>query len=78
MAAETKPAAATAAANPIVSGVVTDLDGTLIDYEGASHAALEEPLVELGIVDEFSWELHADIVGRKPVGLDALEGSSLK
>lgn len=44
-------------------GVVFDLDGTLIDYEGASHEALNTALRGQGKVD---WELHSRIVGRRP------------
>jgi len=39
-------------------------DGTLIDYEGASHEALERPLQRRG--KDLSWELHASIVGTRP------------
>lgn len=47
-----------------VEGIIFDLDGTLIDYEGASHKALERPLLDRGI-KSFSWELHSKIVGMK-------------
>jgi beta-phosphoglucomutase-like phosphatase (HAD superfamily) len=47
-----------------IEGIVFDLDGTLIDYEGASHIALAMPLQRRGY--SFSWELHASIVGTKP------------
>jgi len=47
-----------------IQGVIFDLDGTLIDYEGASHVALSRPLERRG--KEFTWELHARIVGTKP------------
>ena len=46
-----------------VQGVIFDLDGTLIDYEGASHEALSDPLVKRG--KTLSWELHSTIVGTK-------------
>ena len=49
---------------PLVEGIIFDLDGTLIDYEGASHTALSRPLERRG--KSFSWELHATIVGTKP------------
>ena len=52
-------------ASPVpIEGVIFDLDGTLIDYEGASHTALSRPLERRG--KSFSWELHATIVGTKP------------
>ena len=47
-----------------VEGIVFDLDGTLIDYEGASHVALAMALERCG--RSFSWNLHASIVGTKP------------
>jgi len=47
-----------------IEGIIFDLDGTLIDYEGASNAALAVPLIKRG--KQFSWELHAQIVGTKP------------
>ena len=47
-----------------VEGVIFDLDGTLIDYEGASHKALAAPLERRG--KAFTWETHANIVGTKP------------
>jgi len=56
-----------AAAGPIVTHVICDLDGTLLESEGASHAALEAPLRVLG-VESLSWDLHADVVGRRPHG----------
>ena len=49
---------------PEIEGIIFDLDGTLIDYEGASHIALARPLEKRGY--QFSWELHATIVGTKP------------
>ena len=49
---------------PAVEGIIFDLDGTLIDYEGASHTALARPLERRGF--EFSWEVHGTIVGTKP------------
>ena len=47
-----------------IEGIIFDLDGTLIDYEGASNVALAQPLLRRG--KQFSWELHAQIVGTKP------------
>uniref|UniRef100_A0A7S0P5Y5 Uncharacterized protein n=1 Tax=Calcidiscus leptoporus TaxID=127549 RepID=A0A7S0P5Y5_9EUKA len=47
-----------------IEGVIFDLDGTLIDYEGASHEALNRPLQRRGRA--VSWEQHAKIVGMKP------------
>ena len=47
-----------------IEGIIFDLAGTLIDYEGASNAALAVPLRKRG--KQFSWELHAQIVGTKP------------
>lgn len=49
---------------PKVEGIIFDLDGTLIDYEGASHIALAKPLERRGY--QFSWEVHSTIVGTKP------------
>ena len=56
--------AAAEADKPLVEGIIFDLDGTLIDYEGASHIALARPLERRGFA--FSWETHARIVGTKP------------
>ena len=47
-----------------IEGIIFDLDGTLIDYEGASNVALARPLQRRG--KDFTWELHATIVGTKP------------
>ena len=47
-----------------IEGIIFDLDGTLIDYEGASHVALRRPLECRGY--PFTWELHGTIVGTKP------------
>ena len=47
-----------------IEGIIFDLDGTLIDYEGASHIALSRPLERLGLAP-LSWETHATIVGTK-------------
>ena len=47
-----------------IEGIIFDLDGTLIDYEGASHIALARPLEKRGY--SFSWAVHASIVGTKP------------
>ena len=47
-----------------IEGLIFDLDGTLIDYEGASHVALAQPIEARG--RSFSWEMHAQIVGTKP------------
>ncbi|CAE7471935.1 GPP1 [Symbiodinium natans] len=46
-----------------VQAIIFDLDGTLIDYEGASHEALEAPLQRRG--KTLSWDLHGKIVGTK-------------
>ena len=46
-----------------VEAVIFDLDGTLIDFEGASHAALASPLERRGL--SFSWGLHGRIVGTR-------------
>jgi len=53
---------------PIVKAVICDLDGTLIDYEGASHEALR--VVEKYTEKAFTWDLHGEIVGRRPHGPD--------
>ena len=56
---------AASSSEPIpIEGIIFDLDGTLIDYEGASHIALAKPLERRG--KALSWELHASIVGTKP------------
>ena len=56
---------AASSSEPIpIEGIIFDLDGTLIDYEGASHIALANPLERRG--KALSWELHASIVGTKP------------
>ena len=60
----------------LVEGIIFDLDGTLIDYEGASHIAISAPLEKRGKC--FDWDLHARIVGRKfedwsKIVLDACE-----
>ena len=47
-----------------VEGIIFDLDGTLIDYEGASHVALSRPLERRGL-PPLGWDLHATIVGTK-------------
>lgn len=47
-----------------VEAIIFDLDGTLIDYEGASHTALARPLERRG--RELPWSLHARIIGTKP------------
>jgi pseudouridine-5'-monophosphatase len=46
-----------------VEGILFDLDGTLIDFEGASHVALSRPLEARG--RSLSWDAHARIVGTK-------------
>ena len=48
----------------LIEGIIFDLDGTLIDYEGASHTALSRPLERRG--KALTWEIHAAIVGTKP------------
>ncbi len=40
----------------------------LVDYEGASHEALR--LVEKYTEKAFTWDLHGEIVGRRPHGPD--------
>ena len=44
---------------------IFDLDGTLLDYEGASHEAIDIVLSEHGC--RFSKELHSAIIGTKDV-----------
>ena len=56
-------AAARGPSQPKVEGFIFDLDGTLIDYEGASHEALSRPLAARGCT--LSWTQHAALVGRK-------------
>lgn len=46
-----------------IEGLIFDLDGTLLDYEGISHRALEAPLSRRD--KSLSWELHGQIVGKK-------------
>eukprot|EP00940_MAST-03C_sp_MAST-3C-sp2_P003389 g3389.t1 len=52
-----------------ISSCIFDLDGTLIDYESASHEALEASLADAG-VKSISWDVHAKIVGRRAAGSD--------
>eukprot|EP00942_MAST-04A_sp_MAST-4A-sp1_P005351 g5351.t1 len=47
-----------------IEGIIFDLDGTLIDYEGASHEALALACKKYGAT--FTWDLHAKIVGMQP------------
>lgn len=47
-----------------VEGIIFDVDGTLIDYEGASHTALRRPVERRG--RPYSWQLHAKIIGTIP------------
>ena len=51
---------------PAIEGVIFDLDGTLIDYEGASNTALKRPIERAGYGDNFTWAIHGSIVGTKP------------
>jgi HAD superfamily hydrolase (TIGR01509 family) len=51
-------------------GVLFDLDGTLLDFEGCAHLALNRALgpavrAKLGDEEPVTWELHAQIVGQK-------------
>lgn len=46
-------------------GFIFDLDGTLIDFETASHQALNKPVQRFG--KQVDWSLHAQIVGKKRV-----------
>ena len=48
-----------------VEAIIFDLDGTLIDFEGASHEALNAPLAAHGRAGGLTWALHGRIVGRK-------------
>ena len=43
-------------------GFIFDLDGTLLDFEMASHEALNIPLKRFG--KDVTWELHASIIGK--------------
>jgi len=43
-------------------GFIFDLDGTLLDFEGASHDALNAPLLRFG--KHVDWRLHASICGK--------------
>ena len=43
-------------------GFIFDLDGTLLDFEGASHIALSIPLAKYG--KSVDWPLHASICGK--------------
>lgn len=45
---------------------IFDLDGTLIDYEGASHIALRDGLGDAVEAGAFTWELHGSIIGTRP------------
>ena len=64
-------------------GALFDLDGTLLDFEGAAHACLNSALTPavlnwLGRDEPVTWALHAQIVGQKGTLwsrtiLDALE-----
>eukprot|EP00929_Paragymnodinium_shiwhaense_P083017 TRINITY_DN44062_c0_g1_i1.p1 TRINITY_DN44062_c0_g1~~TRINITY_DN44062_c0_g1_i1.p1 ORF type:complete len:266 (-),score=47.30 TRINITY_DN44062_c0_g1_i1:68-805(-) len=44
---------------------VFDLDGTLLDFEAISHVCLKEGLQGSGKEQEFTWELHASIIGMR-------------
>ena len=46
-----------------LEAVLFDLDGTLLDYEGASHVALNAPLQRFGVT--VSLDLHASIIGSR-------------
>jgi pseudouridine-5'-monophosphatase len=43
-------------------GFIFDLDGTLLDFEGASHLALNAPLQKFN--KTVDWKLHASICGK--------------
>lgn len=49
-------------------GVLFDLDGTLLDFEGSSHNALNAPLIGKRFPGDetkrVTWKLHAQIVGK--------------
>eukprot|EP01066_Platyproteum_vivax_P012337 Platyproteum_vivax@DN5605_c0_g1_i2.p1 len=45
-------------------GALFDLDGTMIDYEGPSHQALNAPLKKLN--KAVDWDLHSKILGTPP------------
>jgi len=63
-----RSSASTSSTTPVVSeqavGFIFDLDGTLIDFEGVAHDALQVPLKRFG--KSVDWKLHASISG-KPV-----------
>lgn len=46
-----------------VEGIIFDLDGTLLDWEGISHEALAKPLERRGV--SLTWEQHGSIIGTK-------------
>ena len=48
-----------------IEAVLFDLDGTLIEYEGLSHVALEAPIKRVNPGLELSWDLHGQIVGQR-------------
>jgi len=46
----------------LIEGIIFDLDGTLIDYEGISNLAMSKPLERLG-VEGISWKRQSQLIG---------------
>lgn len=46
---------------------IFDLDGTLLDFEGPGHAAMNRALASVGAGNyQISWSLHSECLGRRP------------
>ena len=55
---------------PFAKGILFDLDGTLLDFEGAAQLCLNSALTStvhslLKTTSPVSWQMHASIIGQK-------------